>query len=150
MKRGVDYIGVGVGAVIINRDGKIFCHKRGKKARNENGKWDMPGGSVEFNERCEDALVREMIEEHGFVVESVEFLEFCNHIIKDEGQHWVALTFICRVKEGEPKILEPEKCEEIGWFDMNEIAKLDLTITTKLNYQCLQKKFPKGLPNLYK
>jgi len=35
MKRGEDYIGVGVGAAIFNEEGKVFVMKRGEKAKNE-------------------------------------------------------------------------------------------------------------------
>ena len=63
MKRGVDYIGVGAGAIIFNNEGKVFISQRGPGARNESGKWDFPGGGVEFGERCEDAVVREIKEE---------------------------------------------------------------------------------------
>ncbi len=49
MRKGVDYIGVGVGGVIFNDEGKVFLAKRGAAARNEAGKWEFPGGAVEFN-----------------------------------------------------------------------------------------------------
>ena len=62
MKKGVDYIGVGVGAVIFNSEGKVFLSKRGPKARNEVGTWEFPGGGVEFGEKLADALVREIKE----------------------------------------------------------------------------------------
>ena len=65
MKKGIDYIGVGSGAIIVNREGKVFLAKRGRDARNESGKWEFPGGGVEFGERLEDALVREVREEYG-------------------------------------------------------------------------------------
>ena len=32
MKKGVDYIGVGAGAVIFNKEGKVFLAKRGAEA----------------------------------------------------------------------------------------------------------------------
>lgn len=38
MKKGVDYIGVGVGAIILNDKGEVFLAKRGLKAKNERGK----------------------------------------------------------------------------------------------------------------
>ena len=63
MKKGVDYIGVGVGAAIFNREGKLFLTLRGKKAKNERGKWEIPGGGVEFGETFEQALKRELKEE---------------------------------------------------------------------------------------
>jgi len=44
MKKGIDYIGVGAGAIIFNKDGALFLAKRGKEARNEKHKWEFPGG----------------------------------------------------------------------------------------------------------
>ena len=63
MKKGTDYIGVGVGAAIFNEEGKLFITLRGEKAKNERGKWEIPGGGVEFGEKLEQALKREMMEE---------------------------------------------------------------------------------------
>jgi len=48
MKKGIDYIGVGAGAVIFSREGKVFLAKRGTEAGNESGKWEFPGGGVDF------------------------------------------------------------------------------------------------------
>ena len=149
MEKGIDYIGVGSGAIIINQDGKIFLAKRGPEARNESGKWDFPGGSVEFGERLEDAITREIKEEHAFEIEALELLEICNHIIEEESQHWVSPTFICKVKQGEPRICEPGKCDEIGWFTLEEIEKFELTGASKQNFKTLKEKFKDGLPNLY-
>ena len=69
MKKGIDYIGVGVGAVIEDKEGRVFLAKRGSEARNERGKWEFPGGALEFGERLEEALVREVME--GVVTLSV-------------------------------------------------------------------------------
>lgn len=130
MKRGVDYIGVGIGAVIFNKEGKIFLAKRGRKARNEAGKWECPGGALEFGESFENTLKREIKEEFGIDIEITDQLATFNHIIPKEKQHWVALAFICKIKKGIPKILEPEKCEEIGWFTIEEMKKMPLTIAS--------------------
>ena len=65
MKTGVDTIGVGVGALIVDPQGRIFMARRGPQARNERGLWEFPGGKVEFGERLADALRREIREEYG-------------------------------------------------------------------------------------
>lgn len=140
MKKGIDYIGVGVGAVIVNAQGRIFLAKRGKEARNESGKWEFPGGAVEFGETLELALVREVKEEYGFDIEVQELLDVVNHIIPDEKQHWVSPTFLCRVKSGTPRILEPHKCDEIGWFALVEIPEEKLTIASRKSLESFQKK----------
>ncbi len=132
MKRGVDYIGVGVGALIVDGAGRLFLARRGPEAKNERGLWEVPGGSVEFGERLADALKREMREEYGIEIEVGELLDVVDHILPDEGQHWVSPTYICRIAAGEPRIQEPEKCAEIGWFEP-QAAPADLTVITRQN-----------------
>lgn len=151
MKKGVDYIGVGIGAVLFNKEGKIFLSKRGQKARNERGRWECPGGALEFGDSFENTIVREIKEEFGIDIEVVDQLATFNHLIPEENQHWVALCFICKLKSGEPQILEPEKCEEIGWFTMEEMQKIPLTIASGHRLkQILEKNYPEGLEKLYK
>src|SRR5512136_2015488 len=107
MKRGVDYIGVGVGAILVDGVGRLFLSRRGPRAKNERGLWEFPGGSVEFGETLAHALAREMREEYGVEIEVGRLLDVVDHILPAEGQHWVSPTFICRIVAGEPAILEP-------------------------------------------
>jgi 8-oxo-dGTP diphosphatase len=133
MKKGIDYVGVGVGAVVINRKGKYFLTKRGKRARNEVGKWEFPGGGLEYGDTLKDTVIREIKEEFGFEIEPYEQLPACDHRIPNEKQHWIAIAFLSRIKRGKPKILEPEKCDEIGWFTLDEIGKMELSIPTRFH-----------------
>ena len=132
MKRGIDYIGVGVGAIIVDSTGRLFLARRGPQAKNERGLWEFPGGSVEFGERLADALKREMREEYGIEVEVRELLDVVDHILPDEGQHWVSPTFICTIVSGEPTVREAAKCTEIGWFAPDQMPD-DLTQITRSN-----------------
>jgi mutator protein MutT len=136
MKRGVDYIGVGVGAVIVAADGRLFLARRGPKARNERGLWEFPGGSVEFGETLAEALKREMREEYGIEIAVGELLDVVDHILPEEGQHWVSPSFICSIVSGEPVIKEPEKCSEIGWFEPESIPA-NLTQVTQVTRENL-------------
>jgi 8-oxo-dGTP diphosphatase len=140
MKPGQDYIGVGVGALIFNDEGSLLLTLRGKQAKNEVGKWEIPGGAVEFGETIQEALKREIKEELGIEIEVVEMLQICDHIIPDEQQHWVSPTYICQITKGEPKILEPEKCDQIGWFSVEEAMELPLSIVTKKDIAVLKNK----------
>ena len=145
MKKGVDYIGVGVGAAIFDNEGRLFITKRGEKAKNERGKWEIPGGSMEFGETFEQAIKREIKEEVGVEIEVLELLGICDHIIPDEKQHWVSPTYICKIVKGIPRILEPEKCAEIGWFTLEEAESLELSIVTKYDLRLLKKRYPNGV-----
>jgi mutator protein MutT len=143
MKRGVDYIGVGVGALIVDPQGRIFLARRGPAAKNERGLWEFPGGSVEFGERLADALKREMREEYGIEIAVGELLDVVDHILPEEGQHWVSPTYLCRIVSGTPTIREPGKCTEIAWFAPTD-APRDLTVITHENLEHYLQKISHG------
>ncbi len=132
MKRGIDYIGVGVGAIIVNTSGELFLAQRGPLAKNERGLWEFPGGSVEFGEKLSEALVREIKEEYGMEIEVGNLLDVVDHILPAEGQHWVSPTFICTPISGTPTILEPGKCTGIGWFSPDKVPQ-ELTSISRHN-----------------
>jgi 8-oxo-dGTP diphosphatase len=132
MKHRIDYIGVGVGAIIVDKQGQLFLARRGTKTKNERGLWEFPGGSVELGETLSEALRREMREEFGIEIVIGELLDVVDHILKEEGQHWVSPSYICTIGSGEPNIREPGKCAEIGWFRTDEIPG-ELTQITRLN-----------------
>ena len=132
MRPGVDYVGVGVGAVIVDNQGRLFLSRRGPKAKNERGLWEFPGGSVEFGETLGEAIRREMREEYGVEIDVGELLDVVDHILPDEGQHWVSPTYLCAITAGEPAIREPGKCTEIRWFSLTDMPD-ELTQITRLN-----------------
>jgi 8-oxo-dGTP diphosphatase len=144
MKRGKDYIGVAVGVAVFNDEGKIFITKRGQGASNDRGKWEIPGGGVEFGETREEAVRREIKEENDIDVEVVDILHSSDHILPEEGQHWVTTTYICKHVGGEPKTMEPEKCEAVGWFTIDEAEQLDLSGITKHDLEAIKAKYPEG------
>jgi len=127
MKKGKDYIGVSVGAIIYNDKGEVFMALRGDGVRNEAGLWEFPGGGLEFMEEFEDAIQRELQEEHSVEIEIVDTVAIGNNIIKKEMQHWVAPLFLCRITKGTPEIMEPKKCKEIGWFSIQNIQSMLIT-----------------------
>jgi mutator protein MutT len=145
MIKGIDYIGTGVGAVIV-KDGKMLIQKRGKEAKNDRGKWEIPGGAIEWGEEHKEALKREVLEETGVEIEVVELVNIHDNIVFEDKQHWIAPTYLCKLIKGTPKIMEPHKCEEMGWFTLEEAESLDLAMITRQDIDFLKKKFPKGLP----
>lgn len=128
MMMGKDYIGVGVGAVILNDDFEILLLKRSRNP--EIGKWSIPGGKIDFMEEAEDAIVREVEEELGIKVQVKMLLGVSSHIIKEENEHWLAPAYLVKITEGVPRNVEPEKHEEIRWFSINDLPK-ELTITAE-------------------
>ena len=137
MDAGIDYIGVGVGAILIDDKQRIFLAQRGPNAKNERGTWEFPGGSVEYGETLAEALKREMREEFGVEIEVGNLIDVFDHILPDEGQHWVSPTFECRLIDGELRIREPDKCSAIGWFALDGVPE-NLSIITRENLRHYQ------------
>ncbi len=127
--------------MIFNDEGKVFVAQRGPKARNEAGKWDFPGGSVEFGETCEAAIIREIKEEFAIDIELIELLCVVNHILPEEKQHWVSPAFIAKHVGGDPKITEPDKCLGFKWVEINELNPDELSKSSRLNYHKFIKKY---------
>lgn len=130
MQPGRDYIGVGVGAIIVGEEGEVFLAQRGPAARNERGCWEFPGGAVAFGERLEDAIQREIREEFGMEIVVERLLHVVDHLLPDEGQHWVSPTYIARHTAGVPRILEPQKCSAFGWFLLSALPQ-PLTVVAR-------------------
>lgn len=129
MKPGIDYIGVGTGAFIIDDKGKILLTRRGPNARNQVGKWEAPGGKVEFGETARQTIIREAKEELGILIKIKDLLGFVDDIIPEEKQHWAGPTWLASIVSGEPTIMEPDMCDGMGWFTIDEADTLEKSKT---------------------
>ena len=131
---------MGVGAAIRREDGRFFLAKRGAKVRNEVGVWEFPGGGLEFGETLEAAIIRETEEEYGMQIKVNELVGVSDCILAEEGQHWVSVGYLCSLNSGEPRIREPDKCTEIGWFTLEEIGRMSLNTPSQYELQLLLRK----------
>lgn len=126
MKKGIDCVGVGVVFFCHDGKGNVLLNKRTKKCRDEHGKWDPGGGSIEVGERIENTLKREIKEEYGTDIRNFEFLGFRDvHRIdeKKNKTHWIALDYKVLIDRKKAKNSDPEKHAEIKWFKVNNLPK---------------------------
>jgi ADP-ribose pyrophosphatase YjhB (NUDIX family) len=90
-----------VGAVVVE-GGRVLLVRRGSEPLK--GEWSLPGGLVELGESLEAALIREVGEETGLIVQPLELIELLDRIHRD-GQrvryHYVIADYLCRVTGGE-------------------------------------------------
>lgn len=125
MKKGLDYIGVAVCFMCHDGNGNYLFTRRGPKARDEHGKWEVPAGGVEVGESIEEALRRELKEElcvEPKVVTYVGFEQFIKTI--DEGtRHWITFTYLVEVDPKEVQIGEPEVCDELLWTTFDALPE---------------------------
>ena len=110
---------VGVGVLIL-KEGKILLGKR--KASHGAGEYACPGGHMEYMESFEECAKRETAEEAGIEIKNVRFSLLMN--LKEYApKHYVHVSLIADWKSGEPKVMEPEKLESWGWYDMDKLPE---------------------------
>lgn len=121
--KGIDHIGVSVVNFCHDNTGRFVMLKRGAKARDENGRWDLPAGGLEFGETVEGTIKKEIKEEICADVVSFEFLGFRDVHREHNGRptHWIALDFKVLVNPEQVKIGEPHKFDEIKWFSLSDL-----------------------------
>lgn len=109
----------GLGIMIL-KDGKVLLHKR--KGSHGEGEYSFPGGHIEYMESCEDCARRETKEEAGVEIDNIKFL-FAANVRKYKPKHYIHFGFIADWESGEPQILEPEKCESWGWYELDNLPE---------------------------
>jgi len=106
--------------VMVFKDGKVLIGKR--KGSHGAGEYSVPGGHLEFKESFEECAKRETLEEAGVDIENIKFLCVMN-IDKHEGRQDVTLGVVTNWKSGEAKIMEPNKCDGWGWYDLDNLPE---------------------------
>jgi 8-oxo-dGTP diphosphatase len=126
LKPGKDYIGLGVGTIIHDGQGKVLLLKRTGSldaSRSTVGMWSNPGGEVDFGETVEEGACREAREELGVEVSLERLIGHSDQILPRAGLHWHLVTFLARITRGEPCILEPEKFDDVRWFGLADLPE---------------------------
>ena len=84
--------------------------------------WALPGGFVDLNESCENAAVREALEETSLHVELVQQLHTYSDPGRDPRKHTVSVIYEARVIKGELKAADDAK--NAGWYDVNHLPEI--------------------------
>jgi ADP-ribose pyrophosphatase YjhB (NUDIX family) len=108
-------------AVVVADGRRVLLARRGVEPAR--GKWDLPGGFCDAGEEPEEAVVRELREETGCMVEIVRFLGHVVDEYGDGGDHTLNCIYEARVAAGEP--LPDDDVAELRWFDVDELPGPD-------------------------
>ena len=114
---------VGASVIVEDNEGRILLQKR-----RDNHCWGYAGGSVEIDEKVEDAARRELFEETGLTANAMELFGVFSgketHYIYPNGDEVsnVDIVYICKEFSGELKKQEAE-VEELKFFDIKELPE---------------------------
>lgn len=105
---------VGVGILVIRQGLVLLGRRRGAHGA---GSWSAPGGRLEFGEDLLDCARRELAEETGLELgPEARIGPVTSNVFTDVGQHYVTVFVLAPQTHGEPRTMEPDKCEGWQWF----------------------------------
>ena len=133
----------GVGAVVINRNNKVFV---GKRIDNPGKFWQMPQGGVDEGEEYFDAMKRELFEETGIknfeIIKEIDGMteyELPDYLLgkiwkgkyRGQKQKWYVVRFLGDDKEIDLNTSKPEFIEW-KWINLDELPNVIVDFKKKL------------------
>ena len=107
---------------ILEVDGKILLVKRKNPPFKDF--WAFPGGFVNYGERTEEAVVREVFEETGIKTRVKDLLGVYSDPDRDPRGHTVSVVYVLEYVGGSPKGSDDAK--EARFFSIDEVKGMDL------------------------
>lgn len=118
-----------VTAAVIEDGAETLIAQRQPDHKIEASKWEFPGGKVEFGEKPEDGLKREIKEELNLEVEVGRLIGLSSHVYNVEPRpvHVVLLFYRCRLL-GARSDLRHLAVQDTRWITNTEIGQYDFAM----------------------
>jgi ADP-ribose pyrophosphatase YjhB (NUDIX family) len=106
--------------LILIKDNNILLLRR-KNTGFEDGNYSLPSGHLNGNETIVEATIRETLEETGITLKpgNLEVVQTMHRISPD--REYVDFFLIADEWQGEPSNKEPDKCDDLSWFPLNNL-----------------------------
>lgn len=101
------------------------------------GFYSLPAGHIEENEPARKATARETKEEIDVLVKE-ENLKLVHLMHIKTNKFYIYLFFEASIWDGKPHICEPDKCDDLGFFPLDDLPP-DITPATKHVLECVKR-----------
>ncbi len=109
-----------VDAIVVSGD-KILLVKRAPQLSNGN-KWAIPGGFLDRDETCQQAVLRELKEETGLNGKIIKLFKIIDYPTR-KNEDRQNISFIYQIEaSGEIKV-DPVEVAGAKWFDVNNLPE---------------------------
>mgnify|MGYP000872166165 CR=1 FL=1 len=108
-------------SLILKQGSRVLLIRR-KNTGVEDGMYGCAGGGVDEHEQVAQAVIREAAEELGIIIKK-EHIRVAHilHRRYPHGAEMIGFYIEALEWQGEPRNMEPDKCDDIKWFDMDQL-----------------------------
>lgn len=115
--------------ILFNKDNKVLIDNRNEKILEvADGKWEVPGGKIEFGESPEEAVKRELLEETGYNVVVKELIPYTKVSLweySDYIQHTVLFFYICELEDDKHVVMKDKRINTFKWVSIDDLGQYD-------------------------
>lgn len=106
---------------------KVFLTKRADTKKFLPGKYEIPGGHIDYGENIEAGLIREVQEELGAVVKLGDPFAVFTYINEVKGSHSIEVVYFAQLI-GDPDsiTISSDDHSAFGWFTEDEAVNLNV------------------------
>ncbi len=108
-----------VDGVLIDRDSLLLIQRKNNPYQ---GKWALPGGFVEYNEKTTDAVIREFYEETGLKTKIQTLVGVYSDPTRDPRGHTVSVVYLLKKNGGD--LHADDDASEARFFPIKDIPNL--------------------------
>lgn len=113
---------VTVSLILFRNDKREILLQKRKNTGYMDGMYDTAcSGHLEKNESVFEALIREAKEEIGIIINKNDIKLIS--VIHAKNENYINFFFEVTSFDEIPVVMEKEKCEELRWFNINEIPE---------------------------
>lgn len=110
----------------VDGEEKVFLPKRADTKKFLPGKYEIPGGHIDYGEDVEDGLIREIREELGVEVALGDPFAVFTYTNEVKGSHSIEVVYFAQVV-GNPEAItiDPDDHSSYDWFNESEAVRLN-------------------------
>ncbi|HYK08665.1 MAG TPA: NUDIX domain-containing protein [Candidatus Eisenbacteria bacterium] len=87
------------------------------------GKYSLVSGHLDGNESITNAMIREAQEEAGITLIKKNLIPATVLHRKSSDAEYIDFFFVVKEWEGKPKVMEPDKCDNVEWFPLDNLPE---------------------------
>ena len=118
---------------IIRQDEKTLLLKRANGRESILGKFELPGGKLQYGEQPEDALRRYLKDDASLVMQAAQLYDVLTYIDHDDRDiQYTFILYLVSLASGGTKVTLSQNYSQHEWKSMLDINQQELTESSKL------------------